>query len=111
MRLFAIVALIALAWQSIVVQSHVHLDTNATPAAIHRTQTLQHRSAPADTPADCPICRQFAHAGHYLSPGGFPFTAPAVHGFWRAIGSLAGWIGERRSHAWHSRGPPSPLRT
>lgn len=110
-RIFALVALIALAWQSIAIQSHVHFDSGAMQAAVHGSTRLQHRNAPADTPADCPICRQFAHAGHYLPPVAPTLATPAAFVAWIPIVLSAAWLGRRRSHAWRSRGPPSLLRT
>jgi hypothetical protein len=109
-RWLAFAALIAFAWQSIVTQSHVHFDRGAVSPAVHHDQSPPdlHRVLPRDAPVTCPICRAFAQAGHYLSPGTVILGAALASATWLTGPHGATWIGQGRSHAWYSRGPPPP---
>jgi hypothetical protein len=109
-----VAAMLSFVWQSFVTQTHIHFDT---PEAAARAQPLghvgllphvAHRPAPV-APASCPICQDAAHAAFYLSPDPILLAAPAAFLLWLAVAVATPWIGRRRSHAWHSRGPPTPL--
>ncbi len=109
-RWFAVVlaALLSFTWQSIVTQTHVHPGVLA--AAGHPDSQLGRRHAPPESPADCPIGRLTAQADHYLSPAPIVIAPPAAVFLWLFVPLFLPWTGRRRSHAWHSRGPPHPLQ-
>ena len=107
---FALIALLAFAGQSVVTQSHVHFDadtglTASVPLQIHGQPA--HRRAPPDDPAHCPLCRNLAQAGHYLTPAAIVLVAPIAVAFWRSFARARPWHAHARSHAWRSRGPPA----
>ena len=110
----ALLALLSLTWQSLVVQTHVHVpDGVSARAALQPSQAtprLSRDERPADPPLDCPICRQIGQAGAYLTPTPIavhvPVTAVAV----LPIALLVAWRGRRHSHGWRSRGPPEHLQ-
>ncbi len=109
-RWFALVVAMLLAFtgQSIVTQTHIHLDGG--PIAASATlgvpqQTAKTPSTP-DRPATCPICRQTARAGQYLAADPIAVVPPLRTLPWLVVPALAAWSGRRLSHAWHSRGPP-----
>src|SRR5438034_493750 len=61
--------LFALFWQSFVAQTHRHYDSarqdTAAWSLVH-AESDSKQQIPADSPADCPICREIASAGPVL---------------------------------------------
>jgi len=103
---------LALSWQSFLTQTHRHFDPVSTEASAQARDAAPSgvdRQSPSDLPANCQICREVAHAGSYLLPAPIGFDAPAPGVFWLAVVALAVVALVRRSHAWRSRAPPSPL--
>lgn len=102
-RWYALVlaVLIGFAAQSVATQGHVHFN----PVSAHAALKPLHR-APADNPATCPLCRDLAQAGHYLTPVAILLDPPAASLVWLGALLLAAWHARSRSHAWLSRGPP-----
>jgi hypothetical protein len=118
--LILIVALLALAVQLFVVQTHVHRDPafasvatpDVTPASSGDIQNAASGSAhpdqfPAkDDPSDCPLCQAFAHSGTALHAVALPgwvstFTVE------RAFSSGAPIQADLHvSHSWFGRAPP-----
>lgn len=107
-------ALLAFSWQSIVAQSHVHFDARTyKQLGIEGDSSAARQTAersPADLPADCPICREIAHAGHYLQPAPLALAAPETGVVWIAISPWRTLTLRQRRHAWHSRAPPNLLQ-
>lgn len=116
-RLIRALALLLLAWQAVLTQSHFHVtgepiggartiaaSTGAPPSA--RLSSSPHRS---DDPVDCPVCREIAHAGHYLTPAPVLVDRPAGMAPWLAATALTVARGLERSHSWRSRAPPVSL--
>ena len=105
-RLSRAVALLLFSWQAIIVQAHLHV----RPAAASASMSVAAVSSPApqrpDSPSECPVCREVAHAGQYLSPGPVLVTPPATVAQWRALPTLSIVLRNERSHAWRSRAPP-----
>jgi hypothetical protein len=78
-KLTVLVALLAFALQSYVVQTHIHFQGNsdfglaiaknvAADAKAANTELSKHNQKPAEQdPAHCPICQEFLHAGQYLA--------------------------------------------
>lgn len=107
-------ALLAFLWQSFVTQTHVHF-------AVQREATIAGSGAKApclptmgqssgDLAADCVLCQEIAHAGHYLLPAPIAFQAPEPVAAWLLAVPLRVLGFNRRSHAWHSRAPPLLLQ-
>lgn len=104
-RLARAVALLLLLVQTLVVPAHRHAaaDPSAHAAGLTVAAPVKHRP---DQPADCPVCREVAHAGQYLTPGDVQLapTAAATLTPNAAMLTKLGTIG--RSHSWRSRAPP-----
>lgn len=92
-------ALFAFSLQSFVMQVHVH---GGTVAAAQTAKT----SKPAPEPANCPICQEILHAGHYVMPsaaGWLPLSQfSAIVSIWTGSAVLS----QSSSHSWNSRAPP-----
>jgi hypothetical protein len=109
-----LVALLALTWQSFIVQTHVHArpDGWATGLAANAASSAQletGQSAP-DVPTPCPICQEIAHAGSYLVPSLPAFHLPQPVIAWYAVSPSLTIAPRQRSHAWQSRAPPHQLQ-
>lgn len=101
--------LLSLSWQSVVLQTHQHFSPLARAATASGT-SVSNGQSPADLPANCPICRELAHAGPVVLPAPVALDAPAPLVFWFAVSVLLGLALVQRSHAWRSRAPPALLQ-
>ena len=104
-RLARSVALLLLLIQALVVPAHRHASVAPSVAAAHATLVTPTKGR-TDHPADCPICREVAHSGQYLTPDGLAFAEVATPGMAPAALTLASVEATTRSHAWRSRAPP-----
>ena len=108
--------LIALCWQSLVTQTHLHAGSNAPASggaivwSVGENLTAG-QTGPQDPPDNCPICHDVTQAGFYLLADAIVLAVPAVLLHWQAVPGSTAWSVRRRSHAWRSRGPPSALHT
>lgn len=106
--------LLAFSWQSVVAQTHNHFDGTPFSAKASLRDTAASptpgRNSPADSPANCPICREIAQSAAYLSPAPIVLPIPQMALVWLAIGLTFGLILERRLLGWRSRAPPTPLQ-
>ena len=109
-RLIRAVALLLFVGQAIVVQAHVH---TPAPWAVATVSSAGATSTPApirrDDPLNCPVCREVAHAGAYLTPGPVALAIPTTTGHWSPVAVLPTLQTVRPSHSWQSRAPPSLL--
>jgi hypothetical protein len=103
-------ALLAFSWQGIVAETHRHLQGDPARGAVVAKRDGGSKPGqprpPADSPANCPICRELAHAAFYLPPAPIVFDTPLF-----AVALLASVAAlfltlRRRSHGWRSRAPP-----
>ncbi|AJP72491.1 hypothetical protein TS85_12925 [Sphingomonas hengshuiensis] len=103
--------MLAFAWQSIVTQTHRHVDTTTvfgqSIASISNGDSDD--QSPVDSPANCVICREVAHAGPALLPTGVTLDTPARSEFRAAASDLLRQQSIERSHRWQSRAPPQIL--
>ena len=114
-----IAALLALAIQLFVVQTHIH--SEPAPASLAATQTanpgdiaLDAASAPEqpgqlpakDNSSDCPLCQAFAHSGTLLHPAALPGWAPAFSVDRAFHAGVAIQPDFHLSHSWFGRAPP-----
>lgn len=103
-RIARTIALLLLLLQAMVVPAHRHDDSRPTVAATS-VAAAPERHRPA-LPADCPVCREVAHAGPLLTPGQVHLPSPsATHALAAVVTSMA-LRGAERSHSWRSRAPP-----
>ena len=109
-----LVALLALTWQSFIVQTHLHASpdgfaTELTGNVASPAQLESGHSAP-DAPSPCPICQEIAHAGSYLVPSEPGFHLPPSVVAWYIVSPSLTIAPRQRSHAWQSRAPPHQLQ-
>jgi hypothetical protein len=123
---FLLLAFLAVAIQVFVVQTHVHVPQDSSPAfreiaiqaatAVSTTglQTASLKADPVpnknpfgDDTSNCPVCQQIAHSNHFVqgaallaSLPGF-IAAKAIPKTQAALSSVA------LTHIWKSRAPPS----
>lgn len=109
-----IAALLALAWQSLVAQTHVHPDALClTPitvsAACAPSVSASNPGKPDNQPADCPLCQAQFLSGHLLGSAAATIAPPVEILFVQtAVTALFG-TQPARSHRWQSRAPPAPI--
>ena len=100
--------LLAFVWQGFVSQTHRHSNPVATAAAV--TAAAQNPSPagdqPADTPANCSICRELAGSGPALLPVALSIAVPDHPPFVATTANLPPQTLVRRTHLWRSRAPP-----
>jgi hypothetical protein len=107
-RLFAAFMLLALVIQGYATQTHIHgQSSSAVSAALKADGSPAHDNFPLnDDPANCPICQQIAHAGHFLAPAWFASFLLILATSKIEIATLAVPHFDTVSHNWRSRGPP-----
>lgn len=101
--------LVALAWQSCVIQTHIHpvLGRQALSSlASVQTAPRGGRTLP-DRPATCPICQEAAFSGQYVAAGPAWLVSPAIAIAWYHSAMSRPSRRDLRSHAWNSRAPPA----
>ncbi len=110
--LLVLALLAAFLGQDVVTQSHVHplgagwdFET-AVQTGGAATGAAAEKRHPAKAPADCPICRELAMAGHYLAPGPLVLPQPLSSATWLFVLPVAILAFGSRSHSWRSRAPP-----
>jgi len=104
-----IVALFAFLCQSIALQAHFHPQANlvSRPSASSLHVGVHERRSPPDQPADCPLCRELAQSGVYLTPGQVTVSLPVDSEAQNAAAFSFRSTLANRSHAWRSRAPPT----
>lgn len=101
--------LLSFCWQSLVVQTHQHLDPvrlAGLTSAVSENLKTPGKQDPGDIPANCPICREIASAGAYLLPTPVALTAPVAASFHFTPASLDALTLLPPARGWQSRAPP-----
>jgi len=120
-----LLALFAIAMQSFVVQTHIHMGQGSGIQTISIITAAKHigafsapsatpnASAPRDKypitedPSNCPLCQEIAHSGQFLQSAAALAAIPASVSVHFIIFSEALPSFFAVSHNWHSRAPPS----
>ena len=120
-----LVALLAVALQSFVVQTHIHMSqgsggiqtmsivTAARHIAVAAVPEASQAATPRDKypitedPSNCPLCQEIAHSGQFLHSAAALAALPASVSVHFIIFSEALPSFFAVSHNWHSRAPPS----
>ncbi len=121
-----LLALLAVALQSFVVQTHIHMGQGSsgiqTISIITAAKNIGAFSAPAATqdaatprdkypinedPSNCPLCQEIAHSGQFLQSAAALAALPASISVHFIIFSEALPSFFAVSHNWHGRAPPS----
>lgn len=104
---FAVVclALLAFAFQSYVVQTHIHFaPAMQLSSGGHRGH---HGKFPADEdPANCPICQEILHSGQFITPAAQFLLPPTLAVSTIALVDQALPHIFAPSHSWRGRAPP-----
>lgn len=105
--------LVLFAFQSYLVQTHIHPLWQGAPGAIVQPNNSAAQPAPAggklppaDNPATCPICLDMMLAGHFTAPGTIALPMPAQIAMFVAIAAAAPVHVAAISHIWLGRAPP-----
>lgn len=110
-----IAALVALLWQSLIVQAHVHFETANAQALGQSLPASAGVSARQDSnshkPSDCILCREKSLNGSFVTPIVLGVERLALFFATQVALPMPGLPSGQRSHAWRSRGPPAALRT
>jgi len=102
--------LFAFTSQSIVLGTHQHNDGVVASAADTAVKASSGKGAPADSPANCPICRELAHSGAYLASAPVAFALPASFDAWQ-VATIVSWPRIAQPPlGWRSRAPPLQLQ-
>lgn len=115
-RLVVLLAVLAMALQSLVVQTHVHR-TDAPGAAALASIDQSAAAAPSgktapdkfpihEDPANCPLCQEFHHTGSFVAPTTAVLALPlSIH---LSLIVFADPVLALRvlSHDWQGRAPP-----
>lgn len=107
-----IATLLAFMCQSFVTQTHEHYQPQAHLVVAGATGEVSHLKAdrtPADPSDTCPICREMAQAGHYISSPPFVFFDREKFLHWLAITPALVLVVRLLCHSWQSRAPPPQL--
>ena len=121
-----LLAFLAIALQSFVVQTHIHMGQGSsgiqTISIITAATNIGAFSAPSATPdaatprdkypinedpSNCPLCQEIAHSGQFLQSAAALAAIPASVSVHFIIFSEALPSFFAVSHNWHSRAPPS----
>ena len=120
-----LLALLAVALQSFVVQTHIHMGQGSgiqtisiitaakhigafsAPAAAPNDATPRDKYPITEDPSNCPLCQEIAHSGQFLHSAAALAAIPASVSVHFIIFSEALPSFFAVSHSWHSRAPPS----
>lgn len=99
----ASLALLAFAFQSYVLQTHIHIAGDSRPAA----HGVHHGKAPlGEDPSNCPICQEILHAGQFVAPTAQVFLPPFAAVSTILLVDATSPVVVALSHNWQGRAPP-----
>jgi hypothetical protein len=107
-RFVALFAVLAFAFQSFIVQTHIH-GTSLGFSAPTLAKTLGGKGngkLPADNPLDCPFCQAVAHAGAFYAPATPLLIVPFVLMRGAVLRSALRSFVSAAPISWNSRAPP-----
>ena len=114
-----LVTLLAFSVQTYLTQTHIHqasegrsglaLEQTAPGPAqdLNRSPNVPKDRYPAnEDPANCPLCQELIHAGHFVTPAAAAILLPSLSVSVIEIAAVATPINRAVSHIWHGRAPP-----
>lgn len=109
--LIAFVAILAIALQSFVVQTHIH----DPQAAIGLAKSADSGSpvktdgkfSTSDDTSKCRLCQELAHAGRFIAPTSPMLVLPMIVAWLLIVFSHSATIPRARAYIWRSRAPPA----
>jgi hypothetical protein len=107
----AYLAILAVAFQSYIVQTHIHLTpgdaARLAGTAVTHGQDSHDKYPASDDPANCPICQEILHSGQFVTPAAQMLLPPALAVSTIAVVDTPLAIALAPSHSWRGRAPPS----
>ena len=106
-----LVALLAFALQTLVLQTHIHgaplVGTAGVTLAVEKGQSPD-KLPPANDPANCPICQELLHAGAFVAPTAATFQVATIATVIDFVFAQIFATTQTYAHGWKSRAPPIP---
>ena len=104
-----LVALLAFALQTLVLQTHIHgVPLAGTAGVTLSVEKGQQPAPPVNDPANCPICQEMLHAGAFVAPGAATLQIATLASVIDFVFVEIFATAQTRSHGWKSRAPPIP---
>ena len=100
------VATLAFAFQSYVVQTHIHFAPETAIAGAHGANGHHDKYPANDDPANCPICQEILHSGQFITPAVQFVLPPSLAVSTIAVVDQALPHIFTPSHSWRGRAPP-----
>ena len=104
-----LVALLAFALQTLVLQTHIHgtplAGTAGVTLAVEKGQQPD-KLPPANDPANCPICQELLHAGAFVAPTAVAFQVATIATVIDFVFAQIFATTQTYAHGWKSRAPP-----
>ena len=102
-----LVALLAFALQTIVLQTHIHgVPLAGTAGVTLAVEKGQQPAPPANDPANCPICQEMLHAGVFVAPGAATLQIATIATIIDFVFVEIFATTQIYAHGWKSRAPP-----
>jgi hypothetical protein len=110
--IIAFLAMLAIALQSFVVQTHIHNPQSTISLGLAKSAD---KAAPAkpdgkfstsDDTSNCRLCQELAHAGRFVAPSSPVLVLPMVIAWLLIVFSHSTTI-PARAYVWRSRAPPA----
>jgi hypothetical protein len=109
-RALVFMVLTAFVLQSYIVQTHIHFapaDLALLAGDAAAKNAPQHDRYPAnDDPANCPICQEILHSGHFVTPAAAALLLPTLAVSTIALVDQPLPVVAAPSHSWRGRAPP-----
>ena len=118
-RFIVFVTLLAFCLQTYLTQTHIHfaaenrsafsLEQNA--AALFKPiagtpEVPWDKFPPNDDPANCPLCQEILHAGHFVTPAAVAILLPFDRLSVIVVTAVTPLLAAAVTHIWRSRAPP-----
>jgi hypothetical protein len=126
--ILAFLGILAIALQSLVVQTHIH---NPQAAAVlglaqvpspdaaagvaqnspdNGTTTPQGKFSSGDDTSNCRLCQELFHAGRFIAPSSAVLVVPLILSVWLIVFGHSAPIPSAGAYIWRSRAPPAHSR-
>ncbi|HXC55721.1 MAG TPA: DUF2946 family protein [Rhizomicrobium sp.] len=109
-RALVLLTLLAFTLSGYLTQTHIHGQAVGAPAAVDIFDGAPgpaHDKDPSkNDPANCPLCQQFASAGHFVTPAAAAVLLPSLSVCVIEVAVVAVRFALPVSHSWRGRAPP-----
>jgi hypothetical protein len=105
-----LLTLLAFALQGYVTQTHIHVSGSAAPGLADlfdgKPGPAKDNAPSKNDPANCPLCQEFASAGHFVTPAALAILLPALAVSVIDIAIAPAHDVPAVTHIWRGRAPP-----